>query len=219
VSDSKVVRRQRATSRAGLQLALCLAVVSPALDAQSRQAADRYDDTFRKYTKRQFGPGFDWRIFKAQGMAESNLDSAARSHVGARGVMQLMPDTFREIASKNPELERIDDPEMNIAAGIAYDRTLWVRWERDSVDVDRTRFVFASYNAGRGTLLNAQKSARAAALDPRLWPSIEVVAPKVPRWRHTETMGYVRRIALFTSQLDDRGRVMVNGVSSRGLKR
>jgi membrane-bound lytic murein transglycosylase MltF len=187
--------------------------------AQGRQAADRYDDDFRKYSKRTFGPAYDWRLFKAQGMAESNLDPAAKSWVGARGLMQLMPDTFREIASKNPELERIDDPEMNIAAGIAYDRRLWLRWEIDSVQSDRERFMLASYNAGRTTLLNAQRVARTASLDPRMWSNIESVAPKVPRWRHAETLNYVRRIDTFITQLDDRGRVIVGGVSSRGLRR
>ncbi len=203
-----------------LVAAAALGAGSPAvLWAQPRASADLYDDAFRKQTKRQFGPGFDWRIFKAQGMAESNLDSTATSRVGARGVMQLMPGTFREIASRNPELERIDNPEMNIAAGIAYDRQLWVRWEKDSVNADLARFVFASYNAGRTTMLHAQQSARAAALDPRQWRNIETVAPQVPRWGHVETLGYVRRIAEFTNQLDDRGRLVINGTTSRGLKR
>ena len=93
-----------------------------------RRNAQRYDDTFRKYSKRYFGIGFDWRLFKAQGMAESNLDSAATSWVGARGIMQLMPATFQEITSRNPEMSRIDDPEWNIAAGIFYDRQLWKLW-------------------------------------------------------------------------------------------
>jgi hypothetical protein len=44
-------------------------------------------------------------------MAESNLSHTARSHCGARGIMQLMPTTFGEIQSKNPELKSIDDPE------------------------------------------------------------------------------------------------------------
>ena len=187
--------------------------------AQRRAPADRYDDTFSKYSKRYFGPAFDWRIFKAQGMAESNLDPKARSHVGARGVMQLMPATFREIASKNPELKRIDHPEMNIAAGIAYDRQLWTRWEGDSVLTDVRTFTFASYNAGRRTLLNAQTTARTSGLDPRRWPSIESVAPKVDRWRHVETLDYVKRIDAFHSQLDERGRVIVDSVSARGVRK
>ena len=48
--------------------------------AGSRPAGpDRYDPTFRKYSKRFFGVGFDWRIFKAQGMTESRLDPDAKA--------------------------------------------------------------------------------------------------------------------------------------------
>jgi membrane-bound lytic murein transglycosylase F len=206
-------------SRRVCALLLLLCVAAPTVGAQMRRPVDRYDEDFRKYSKRLFGPAFDWRWFKAQGMAESNLDSTARSYVGARGLMQLMPDTFREIASKNPELERIDDPAMNIAAGIAYDRRLWLQWESDSIDADRARFMFASYNAGRGTVRNAQKLARAQSLDARLWPNIETIAPKVPRWRHAETIGYVRKITAYIGRLDDRGRVLTDDVTVRGLRR
>src|SRR6266568_986457 len=65
--------------------------------AQARAAkkiSERYDPTFRKYTKRFFGPAFDWKYFKAQGFAESGLKADAQSWVGARGVMQLMPSTY-----------------------------------------------------------------------------------------------------------------------------
>lgn len=196
---------------------LTLGVAAPAV-AQPRAGADRYDATFRKYSKRFFGPAFDWRLFKAQGLAESNLNPDAQSGVGARGVMQLMPATFREVASRNPELTSVDDAEMNIAAGIAYDRTLWTRWRGEAADADHERFMLASYNAGRGTLLTAQQQARARALDPRAWPSIEQVAPQVPRWRHDETLGYVRRIFDFLAALDDRGRVPRSGRSARGRR-
>src|SRR5687767_16022184 len=52
--------------------------------AEARAAAkatSQYDDTFRKYSKRYFGPAFDWTHFKAQAMAESNLDPNATSYV------------------------------------------------------------------------------------------------------------------------------------------
>lgn len=116
--------------------------------AQPHDPADRSDDTFRKAANHSFGPAFGWRLFKAQGMAESNLDPTARSRVGARGLMQLMPSTYREIASENADLDMIDNPELNIEAGIAYDRRLWLRWENDSVADDRRQFMFASDNAG-----------------------------------------------------------------------
>ena len=156
--------------------------------AQPHDPADRYDNTFRKAAKRSFGPAFDWRFFKAQGMAESNLDPLARSRVGARGLMQLMPSTYREIASENADLDLIDNPELNIEAGIAYDRRLWLRWENDSIAEDRLQFMFASYNAGRATLLSAQRRARQRQLDARQWRNIEKIAPSVPRWRHIEAL-------------------------------
>jgi membrane-bound lytic murein transglycosylase MltF len=177
----------------------------PAAAAAARNA-QRYDDVFRKYSKRYFGIGFDWRIFKAQGMAESNLDSGATSWVGARGIMQLMPATFHEISSRNPEMSRIDDPEWNIAAGIFYDRALWRLWAQDSVQDHRQKFMFASYNAGRGTILSAQAMARRDSLDHRSWPAIETIAPKVRRWRYNETLEYVRRIDSLHARMDGKGR-------------
>ena len=194
-----------------LALLACPLVVAGPAAAQSRGRSDRYDETFRKYSKRYFGPTYDWRVFKAQGLAESNLDSLAHSRVGARGVMQLMPTTFREIASRNPEIRRaINDPEWNIAAGISYDRRLWLQWEADSVTVHRREFMLASYNAGRGTILGAQSAARARRLDARSWPNIESVAPTVPRWRWRETIGYVRKIDGHLAKLDEHGRLIAS---------
>lgn len=187
--------------------ALLLVALAAPLDAQRRAVADRYDETFRKYSKRYFGPAFDWRVFKAQGMAESNLDSGARSPAGARGIMQLMPSTFAEIQSRIPQINGIDDPEWNIAAGIYYDRILWRLWQQDSVDGHRREFMLGSYNAGRTTIRNAQGVARSEKLDDREWPSIEAVAPRVPRWRHQETVSYVRRIREYLARLDDKGRL------------
>ena len=186
-----------------------LAVLVSGLAAQGRGVppADRYDGFFRKYTKRFFGPAFDWRPFKAQGMAESGLDTAARSRTGARGIMQLMPSTFEAIQSKAPDLVSIDDPEGNIAAGIRHNRALWRLWDSAATTVDQRQFMFASYNAGRSTILRAQGVARATKLDPHLWPSIEAVAIRVRRWRQRETLRYLRTIETWLGQLDDQGRL------------
>ena len=177
-------------------LLLCIAFIAlgSASTALAETVTDRYDDTFRKYAQRFFGPGYDWRLFKAQAMAESNLNPRARSRVGARGLMQLMPSTWRQIRSKNRELRSIDDPEWNIAAGIEYDRYLWQLWDDQQTELDRRSFMFGSYNAGRGTILRAQGMARQERLDHRRWESIERVAPRVPNWRHAETLTYVDRI-------------------------
>jgi soluble lytic murein transglycosylase-like protein len=189
--------------------AALLVAASAANDAhaQGKRDADRYDATFRKYSKRYFGIGYDWRIFKAQAMAESEMNPNARSWVGARGLMQLMPSTYKAIQSRASGFGSIDDPEWNIAAGIMHDRSLWRRWERDSIATDRREFMFASYNAGEGTIMNAQRACVARSLDRRAWSSVETVAPEVPRWRYRETLGYVRKIRAGIDKLDDKGRV------------
>lgn len=192
---------------ASIVLAGLLAAAAPA-EAQTT-VTDRYDETFQKYAKRYFGPGFDWRLFKAQSMAESNLNPNAKSRVGARGLMQLMPRTQREVRSKNPDLKRVTgDLELNIAAGIAYDRQMWQRWIDESDEEHRREFMLGSYNAGRGTILRAQDVAEQDALDHRMWPSIKTVAPKVPRWRSDETLTYVDRIFLNLMRMDQNGRVI-----------
>jgi membrane-bound lytic murein transglycosylase MltF len=169
------------------------AVERVAVARAAKKISQTYDPTFRKYTKRFFGPAFDWRYFKAQGFAESGLSATAKSWVGARGVMQLMPSTYQEIASHRPEFGTIDQPEWNIAAGIMHDRYLWELWGKDVPEAERHHFMFASYNAGEGTITRARAMALTRFGDPA-WPSIEQVAPNVLRWRYSETLGYVRRI-------------------------
>jgi soluble lytic murein transglycosylase-like protein len=159
-----------------------------------KKVTDRYDPVFRKYTKRYFGPAFDWKYFKAQGLAESGLDSTATSWVGARGIMQLMPSTYRDIASHRPDFGAIDQPEWNIAAGIMHDRYLWTLYQKNITDDERHRFMFASYNAGEGTIKRAINVVTKDQPGPPAWASVEHVAPTVGRWRYVETLGYVRRI-------------------------
>jgi len=132
----------------------------------------------------------------------------AKSWVGARGIMQLMPSTFKEVRSKNPEILSIDKPEWNIAAGIYYDRQLWKQWTDQQGEQGSASFMMGSYNAGRGTLLRAQDVAREKVLDPVIWLSIKTVAPDVPRWRHEETITYVERIDANLARMDPDGRVV-----------
>jgi membrane-bound lytic murein transglycosylase MltF len=174
--------------------ALLASLDTAAQQRQAQRQGKRFDTIFQKYAKRYFGAGTDWRWFKAQGMAESDLTPTARSHVGARGIMQLMPSTYGQIKSALPQFGRIDDPQWNIAAGILHDHDLWELWNRDVPEDQRWAFMFASYNAGEGTIMRARRTAAAEKLDQSRWPAIERVAPKVERWRYSETLGYVRTI-------------------------
>ncbi len=146
----------------------------------------RYDHYFRKYSKRYFGPHLDWRWFKAQAIIESNLRTTAHSSRGARGIMQIVPATFREIQRKNPALSdrAIHEPEWNIAAGIFYNRLLYQRWDGDLSEAQRISLMFASYNAGYSRVLRAFRKAGQPRDD---W---QAVARHLPR----QTRQYVQRI-------------------------
>ncbi|MFQ5959947.1 MAG: transglycosylase SLT domain-containing protein [Candidatus Methylomirabilales bacterium] len=156
----------------------------------------KYDQYFSKYSKRFFGPGFDWRYFKAQAIAESRLRAQARSRVGAVGVMQIMPKTFDEIKRKNPTIKGSrEQPRWNIAAGIYYDRTLWKAWKAKRSLQDRLKFMFGSFNAGKGNIIKAHKIAKKKGLNRKLWKSIEQTLPQVTGRHSKETIGYVNKIS------------------------
>lgn len=146
---------------------------------------DEFDRHFKKYTKRYFGPHFDWHWFKAQAIAESGLKPDARSPRGARGVMQILPSTFDEIRKHSPYLMDVDSPRWNIAAGIYYDRKLYRKWRQPSLtNRERLYFAFGSYNAGFSRILKAYRKT------DRPVTAWEHVARHVPR----QTRHYVNRI-------------------------
>jgi membrane-bound lytic murein transglycosylase MltF len=164
----------------------------------------KYDPYFKKYTKRYFGPGHEWKWFKAQAIAESNLKEDVKSWVNAKGIMQLMPDTFQEIQKKNPSFVSIDNPRWNIAAGIYYDSQLYQKWKAPRPLQDRLSFTFGSYNAGFRTIVRAQHACRKAGLNENYWQSIKTVAPKMPRWRYKETVGYIDKIHILMAPITQR---------------
>ncbi|MEE9117211.1 MAG: transglycosylase SLT domain-containing protein [Calditrichia bacterium] len=155
----------------------------------------KYDQYFSKYSKRYFGVNFDWLYFKAQAVAESRLKAKAKSRVGAVGVMQIMPKTFKEISRKNPNIKGTrEQPRWNISAGIYYNRMIWKAWKADRSFQDRVNFMFGSYNAGKGNILKAQRIAKKKGLNMNLWQSIEQTLPKVTGKRSEETIGHIRKI-------------------------
>lgn len=151
-----------------------------------------YDNYFRTYTNLYFGSGFDWRCFKAVAIVESGLKPNSQSQDGDLGIMQVNPRTFREITLKNPYIRGDPThPRWNIAAGIYYSRLLWEDWQDHPTMQDRLNFMFASYNAGKGTILKAKKTARAKGLDSRLWNVVARVLDQPPG---IDTAAYVKKI-------------------------
>ena len=75
--------------------------------------------------------------------AESAYDSGARSPKGAGGLMQLMPDTAREMGVKN-----VYDPKANIQGGAKYLKRLMTLFDND------ISLAVAAYNAGPQAVLS-----------------------------------------------------------------
>jgi soluble lytic murein transglycosylase-like protein len=73
--------------------------------------------------------------------AESRFKPTARSPVGARGLMQLMPATGRWMGAKN-----LMDPTQNVKAGTKY-----LKYLNERFDGNETK-VIAAYNAGEGNV-------------------------------------------------------------------
>ena len=140
---------------------------------------------------RKYGPqyGFDPVMLAAQGYQESQLNQQAKSHVGAIGVMQIMPATGAEL-----KVGDIRVTEANIHAGAKYMDRLMSRYFKDAnFDApNRALFAFASYNAGPGNIAKMRNEAAKRGLNPDKWfNNVEMVtAEKIG----IETTTYVRNI-------------------------
>ena len=81
---------------------------------------------------------------------ESKFKNEAKSHRGALGLMQIMPETAKWIAKETGEkdfsLEKLNDPETNIRFGVWYLSTLQKEFWYNEV------LTLAAYNAGRGNV-------------------------------------------------------------------
>jgi membrane-bound lytic murein transglycosylase MltF len=151
-----------------------------------RTRFDQISGLFEKYGARyHFAP----LMLTAQGFQESRLNQAAKSHVGAVGVMQIMPATGAEL--KVGDIHRL---EPNIHAGAKYMDRLMTRYFPDAnfTDQERTLFAFASYNAGPGNISRMRRLAAKQGLDPNVWfNNVEIVtASKIG----IEPTTYVRNI-------------------------
>lgn len=83
----------------------------------------------------------DPNLIRAIIIQESGGDPQAISHKGAKGLMQLMPQTAREMGVKD-----VFDPEENIFAGTKYFRKLLDKFKGDLI------LSLAAYNAGPGAV-------------------------------------------------------------------
>ena len=132
------------------------------------KAISKYKPIIKKYSKRY---GFDWRLIVAQIMQESRFREKARSHVGAKGLMQIMPRTASDL-SKELDIQYIlKNPRENIAAGIYHMKKQYGHFPNADFQ-NRTKLSLAAYNCGVGRIYDAQQMTKFDRLSPNVWKNV-----------------------------------------------
>lgn len=123
-----------------------------------------FDYLFKHYAKEI---GWDWRLFAAQGYAESRFDSTQVSWAGARGIMQIMPATARAYGLSSENMTSNDHSIATAARIIAtLDKTFRSK-VRDAEE--RKKFIVAAYNSGPAHVLDAIALAEKYGYDTQHW--------------------------------------------------
>jgi membrane-bound lytic murein transglycosylase F len=137
----------------------------------------RYKPIIKKYAKRY---GFDWRLIVAQIVQESGFKEKAKSRAGARGLMQLMPGTAKEIG-RELEFEYImKRPRENITAGI-YHLYKQTRFFPEAEKDERLKLSLASYNCGAGHVFDAQRIAEYYRRPENYWDEVSPFLAKLKK--------------------------------------
>lgn len=141
----------------------------------------KYEDWIQQYSKER---GLDPYLVMALIRQESSYNPQVKSHVGATGLMQIMPATGNDIARRLHKFgtPRLTDPKTNIELGTYYLKQL-IGWVGGSSEL-----ALAAYNGGIGNVRKWQASFGGKKPDEFL--------ESIP---FTETRGYVKRITMMRS--------------------
>lgn len=167
-----------------------LALLIWSTDSSAGLADTFYDDLFRGYSELHL-PGHDWRWVKAQAYQESRYNPVAVSPAGAVGLMQVMPATGRQLARVTGVDGPLTSPAINVLYGVTYDRMMFDFWTTARPPDEHRKWAQASYNAGAGNILKAQKLSGGRLL----WDEVALYLPRVTGHHSKETIQYVQLIS------------------------
>jgi membrane-bound lytic murein transglycosylase F len=109
--------------------------------------------------------GWDWRLLASLVYQESHFMATGESWAGARGLMQLMPETAKHFGAND-----LNDPRQSMKAGVGYLKYLNKYWSSKVPDErERLKFILSSYNAGLSHIIDAYKLAEKYGKDPARW--------------------------------------------------
>jgi membrane-bound lytic murein transglycosylase F len=107
---------------------------------------------------------WDWKLLASQVYQESRFDPEVESWAGAKGLMQLMPATARELGFTD-----LYNPEESIRAGVSYLAKLKTYYPDVTDSLEKVKFMLATYNAGPGHVADARRLAEKYGKDPNIW--------------------------------------------------
>jgi membrane-bound lytic murein transglycosylase MltF len=147
-------------------------------DSTSGEEMKKFQTNLALFQKYAGDYDFDYLMIAAQGYQESLLDQDRRNPSGAVGIMQVIP----KFAAASPiSIPNVQTADGNIHAGVKMLRNIEDTYFNDpKIDhLNKTLFVFASYNAGPNRIARLRKEAAAMGLDPNIWfGNVELVAAK-----------------------------------------
>lgn len=112
--------------------------------------------------------GLDWRLLAAIARKESRFNPEAVGPNGARGMMQVLPETA---LGMGVNIWDLTDPAQGVDVGARYVRRLLDVWlDEPGLDEEtRLRFAVAAYHVGPGRLRRLRDEAAAQGLDRNRW--------------------------------------------------
>ena len=178
-----------------------ISAASPRADLPARfKACAPYEADIADAVRRRWRRDFQFpAVWRAQLYQESLCDPSAISHAGAGGIAQFMPATAREMAERlGFDFDRYD-AQQAIDAGAYYQARVMRTWRgRGRTPEDAYDLGAASYNAGTGNILRAQKRCANALR----WADIHPCLPDVTGRHARETRTYVERIHRWTNEAE-----------------
>ncbi len=159
------------------------------LRALNRRIDDRLPKFIERFAEAEMATGIPAELLAALSYQESHWDPTAVSPTGVRGIMMLTRNTAESLGV----MDRLD-PAAAIDGGARYLADRHRRLPDTIPEPDRTFLALASYNIGRGHLLDARQLARDLGKNPDSWEDMKAVLPLKAdkRYYPSTRYGYAR---------------------------